>query len=48
MGQLLDCLGIRQPEGGKGDEEDGEGPRDSVETMGVGCSSRRGFLSCGI
>lgn len=34
VGQLLDCLGIRQPEGVKGDEEDGEGPKDSAKTGG--------------
>lgn len=39
VGQLLDCLGIRQPEGVKGDEEDGEGPKDSAKTGGVGGSS---------
>lgn len=34
VGQLLDCLGIRQPSGVKGDEEDGEGPKDSAKTGG--------------
>lgn len=38
VGQLLDCLGIRQPEGVKGDEEDGEGPKDSAKTGGVGAA----------
>lgn len=51
VGQLLDCLGIRKPEGRKererGRQGGGEGLKDSAGTEGEGCHNWRGFLCHG-